>query len=363
MDVMAARAVLARAPGLDAGHVRALREAAGGVEESLADPVTLTRVELPPRARAYLALPDEDALRADLQWLAASGARLLLSTDADFPPRLLQTPGAPGTLFVQGNVASLAAPQIAIVGSRNPTPGGSRTAREFAACLARAGLTVTSGLATGIDAASHAGALQAGGSTIAVCGTGLDRIYPTQHAALAARIRGQGALVSEFPPRTVPRPANFPRRNRVISALALGVLVVEAAQRSGSLSTAHWAAEQGREVFAVPGCIHNPLARGCHKLIRDGALLVESAAEVLAGLSFPEPKEALVHRKAERCAGSELDKEYEMLLDAVGFEPVTVDVLAARTGLPGGSIASMLLILELEGRVAPQPGGRFGRVP
>ncbi|HVO44771.1 MAG TPA: DNA-processing protein DprA [Steroidobacteraceae bacterium] len=363
MDVLAARAVLARAPGLDAAHVSALHAAAGGMEESLIDPATWTQVDLPPQARAYLALPDERALRADLRWLGTSGARLLLSTDAEYPSRLLQTPGAPGALFVHGNAAALAEPQIAIVGSRTPTAGGVHTAKEFAACLARAGLTVTSGLALGIDAASHEGALRAGGSTIAVCGTGLDRMYPTQHEALAARIRSRGALVSEFPPGTPPRAPNFPRRNRLISALALGVLVVEAAQRSGSLSTARWAADQGREVFAVPGSIHNPRSRGCHKLIRDGALLVESAAEVLAALGFPEPKEALVQRKAGAGTAPALDKEYEMLLDAVGFEPVTVDVLAARTGLPGDSIASMLLILELEGRIASQPGGRFGRVP
>jgi DNA processing protein len=363
MDVTTVRAVLARAPGLSAEHVHALLTAAGGNLEQVLQARVLVQVAMPAAARAFLTLPDEAALEADLRWIAASGAQLLLSCDCEYPPQLLHARGSPAALFVLGDAAALSTAQLAMVGSRNPTPGGRKTARSFAACFARAGLTVTSGLAIGIDAASHEGALLAGGTTVAVCGTGLDQIYPIQHGALAARIRANGALVSEFPPRTPPRPVNFPRRNRVIAGLALGTLVVEAARRSGSLTTARLAAEQGREVFAIPGSIHSPLSWGCHNLIRAGAQLVQEPCEVLSELKFSLPAQVLAHIEKSPVAARALDKEYEMLLDAVGFEAAGVDVLAARTGLPGERIASMLLILELEGHVAPHPGGRYGRIP
>jgi len=196
-----------------------------------------------------------------------------------------------------------------------------------------------------------------------VCGTGLDRVYPAEHAALAARIRERGALVSEFPPRTAPLRQHFPRRNRIISGLALGTLVVEAARHSGSLITARLAAESGREVFAIPGSIHSPVSRGCHQLIRDGAKLVEEAADVLAELRISVPKETLTAAHSYPQKPPALDKEYEMLLDALGFEPATIDVLVARTRLAPESVASMLLILELQGHVAALPGGRYGRLP
>jgi DNA processing protein len=266
-------------------------------------------------------------------------------------------------LYVQGSVESLSATQLAMVGSRSPTAVGRATAREFAAWFAGAGLAVTSGLAVGIDAASHEGALAGGGITIAVFATGLDRIYPAEHAALAQRIRTAGALVSEFPPRTPPLRRHFPRRNRIIAGLSLGTLVVEASRYSGSLITARLALENGREVFAIPGSIHSPLSRGCHQLIKSGAKLVEEAADVLSELRFPVRKEQVTPREPAPRKPPELDKEYEMLLDALGFEPATIDVLVARTHLPGESVASMLLILELEGRVAALPGGRYGRTP
>jgi DNA processing protein len=266
-------------------------------------------------------------------------------------------------LFVLGNPRTLSDPQLAMVGARKASELGRRTAREFAFDLAGAGLTITSGLALGIDAASHEGALAADGATVAVCATGLDRVYPTQHIGLAARIRERGALLSEFPPGTAPRKANFPQRNRLISGLSRGVLVVEAALRSGSLITAHLAAVQGREVFAIPGSRHDPLFSGCHKLIQAGAILVAQPVHVLSKLKFPLPNEALVHRRGSPGAPAAMDKGYEMLLDAVGFEPATIDVIGVRTGFSGATIASMLLVLELEGRIAPYPGGRFGRIP
>jgi DNA processing protein len=363
MDAVSIRAVLARTPTLNAQHVQALLSAAGGDLTRLLETTVLASVDLPPAARSFLVFPDDEHLRADLHWIAASAAHLLASTDPGYPPQLLQVPGSPAVLYVLGSVESLASRQLAMVGSRGATPGGCRTARDFAACFARAGLTVTSGLAAGIDAASHEGALLGGGMTVAVCGTGLDTVYPTQHEKLAMRIRESGALVSGFPPRTAPLPGNFPRRNRLISALSLGSLVVEATHRSGSLITARHARDQGRYVFAIPGSIHNPQARGCHELIRHGAILVEDPADVLLELKIPLTNEVLTRHQAAREHTRALDKGYEMLLDAVGFEPATVDLLVSRTGLPGETIVSMLLVLELEGRVAPYPGGRFGRIP
>ena len=363
MDAIRARALLARVPGLSAEHLRALIAAAGGEPARAAQRRAARDVQLPAAARSFLSCPDEPALEADLAWFAASGAHIILCTDPDYPPLLAQIPAAPAALYLLGSAPALASPQLAMVGSRNPTASGRETARAFAAWFARAGLTVTSGLAVGIDAASHEGALSVEGLTVAVFGTGLDRVYPAEHASLAERIRVRGALVSEFPPRTAPRREHFPRRNRIISGLTLGTLVVEAARHSGSLITARLAAEQGREVFAIPGSIHSPVSRGCHQLIRDGAKLVEDAGDVLAELRISVPKETLTSAPGHLPEPPALDKEYEMLLDALGFEPATIDVLVARTRLASESVASMLLILELQGRVAALPGGRYGRLP
>jgi DNA protecting protein DprA len=366
MDLVRACAILARTPRLTAEHVREAVAHFGDLERALGAGRALSSLQLPEEARAWLAAPDTAAIDSDIAWIASSGARLVPCTSADYPPLLAEVRGAPPVLYVLGDPAVLRTPQLAMVGSRNPTPAGRVTARDFAAFFARAGLTITSGLALGIDAASHEGALAAGGLTIAVCGTGLDDVYPRENRTLADRIRERGALVSEFPPRTPPRRENFPQRNRIISGMTLGTLVVEAARRSGALITAKYAGEQGREVFAIPGSIHNPLARGCHQLIRQGAKLVESAGDVLSELHFSfEAQELATREEAARntaTAAPALDKEYEMLLDALGFEPATIDALVARTGLPGESIASMLLILELEGRVALQAGGRYCRI-
>jgi DNA processing protein len=363
MELRRVRALLARTPALSAERLQALTAAAGGELAGALTVRVLRRVELPDAARAYLSAPDETAVDTDLAWLDTSGAVILLSTDPEYPPLLREICGAPAALYVLGSIESLVAAQLAMVGSRNPTAAGRLTAHEFAAWFARAGLTVTSGLATGIDAASHEGALAGGGETVAVCGTGLDRVYPAEHAALAARIRAHGALVSEFPPRTAPLRQHFPRRNRIISGLSLGTLVVEAARHSGSLITARLAVEAGREVFAIPGSIHSPVSRGCHQLIKQGAKLVEEAADVISELRISVPKEQLTKTLTEPTRPVVLDKEYEMLLDALGFAPATIDSLVARTHLPSESVASMLLILELEGRVAALPGGRYGRIP
>src|SRR5215472_4667184 len=311
MDTSRARAVLARTPTLDARHLHELLGAAGGEAERALTPHVVRQVELPAAARQFLASVDHAAIEGDLVWLTAHGARIVLATDPDYPPRLRQCPDAPAALYVLGSVEALSAAQLAMVGSRSPTAAGRATAREFAAWFAGAGLTVTSGLAVGIDAASHEGALAGGGATVAVFATGLDRVYPAEHAALARRIRAAGALVSEFPPRTPPLRRHFPCRNRIIAGLSLGTLVVEAARYSGSLITARHALDYGREVFAIPGSIHSPLSRGCHQLIKNGAKLVEEARDVTEELGFSLPKEQLTATPVEVRGGRELDKEYE----------------------------------------------------
>ena len=309
--------------------------------------------------------PDPAGIARDLAWLDASGRCLLTADDPRYPAQLAAVPGMPPALFIDGRPEVLSRSQVAIVGSRKATAAGREAAFDLAARLAANGFAITSGLATGIDAAAHRGALAAGGVTVAVCGTGLDRVYPPGHERLAAEIAASGALVSEFPCGTPPVPHNFPRRNRLMSGLARGVLVVEAAARSGSLITARLAGEQGREVMAVPGSIHNPLARGCHRLIKDGAALVESVDDVLAALGASRLESAgEIASGARGCAESvqgALDSDAEMLLNALGFEPTDLDRLVARTGMPTRSVLSKLQLLELEGRVETLAGGRYSR--
>jgi DNA processing protein len=314
------------------------------------------------RALARLLESDEERLSADLAWVERSGATLLASTDAGYPALLRESPDPPAVLYVLGDIGALCEPQIAMVGSRNPTAGGRDTAHRFASWFSRAGLCVTSGMALGIDTSCHEGALSSGGPTIAVLGCGLDMVYPPQNQALARRIAENGAVISEFPPGTPPVAAHFPQRNRIIAGLAAGTVVVEAASASGSLITARLAGNAGREVFALPGSIHNPLARGCHELIRQGAKLVERPEDVLCELKIPLSSQLLATPTTPGRDGSTLDKEYKILLDALAFEPASVDTLIERTGLNSESITSMLLVLELDGHVAPYPGGRYSRM-
>jgi len=289
----------------------------------------------------------------------------LTRDDPRYPPQLAAVPGCPEVLYVSGDPAVLVLPQVAIVGSRSATAAGRETAYEFAGVLTAAGLAITSGLALGIDAAAHRGALDAGGVTIAVCGTGLDRVYPAEHASLAAAIAARGALVSEFPPGTPPLAVNFPQRNRLMSALSCGVLVIEAAARSGSLITARLAGEQGRDVLAVPGSIHNPLARGCHRLIKEGAALVETPDDVLAVIGYSHvstpAKTASAAPDAAANGADRLDSGAEMLLNALGFGPADLDRLVERTGLAARAVVSTLQMLELAGRVESLTGGRYCR--
>ncbi|OOZ41278.1 DNA protecting protein DprA [Solemya pervernicosa gill symbiont] len=311
----------------------------------------------------HLQQNNEDLICADLEWLEGSANTIITLNDTRYPVLLREIADPPPLLFVHGDPDFLSSLQIAIVGSRNPTTGGSETARDFARHLAGASFTITSGLALGIDAASHEGALQGGGPTIAVAGTGLDRVYPARHRDLAHRIAAHGALVSEFPPGTGPQPGHFPRRNRIISGLSLGTLVIEAAQRSGSLITARLAMEQGREVFAIPGSIHNPLARGCHRLIRDGAKLVETANDVLEELGSLATAQAHATQDAttDNALESNLDPDYQRLIEAIGHDPASVDTLIERSGLTADVVSSMLLILEMRGIITALPGGSYTR--
>ena len=317
----------------------------------------------------YLRTPDWSAVDRDLTWLEQDRNSILTCNDPGWPAQLADIADPPILLFIHGDPDYLRQPQIAIVGSRNASRDGLSQARDFAGYLGGYGLTITSGLAEGIDAAAHRGALQTAAGTVAVTGTGLDRVYPARHRDLAHQIAANGVLVSEFAPGTPPVASNFPRRNRIISGLSLGTLVIEAATRSGSLITARMALEQGREVFAMPGSIHNPMARGCHALIRAGAKLVETGEHVLeelaASLPSGPPDSACPPQTAgpgaNRQTHAELAEEYSQLLEHMGYEPVSVDQLVQRSGLTAEEVSSMLLLLELEDAIHSSAGGRYTR--
>ena len=373
-DELLAWLTLLRAPGLGGAGLRVLLQRAGTARAICRDPRSLrASAGLDQTALEWMADPDTARLDADLAWLAQPGHRLLRCDEADFPPQLETIPQPPAALFVAGDPAALLGPQVAIVGARSATAQGLANARDFARTLSHAGLTVTSGMADGIDGAAHAAALEAGGQTVAVVGTGPDLVYPRKHRDLAARIVERGAIVSEFPPGTEARPDHFPRRNRLIAGLALGTLVVEAGLQSGSLITARLAVEAGREVFTLPGSIHNPLAKGCHRLLRDGARLVETAAEVIEALvPAAQAQGAGLRARLETVGTPEApqsssddhgqDPDYVSLLAALGDVPTSLDELAERTRLAPAALSSMLLLLELEGVVGPAVNGRWQRV-
>jgi DNA processing protein len=357
---------LLRAPGLGASAVRELVGRHGSAARARASAAREARVCA--EARTWLGAPDEATIERDLDWLAAPDHYLIVATSEDFPALLRGAANPPAALFVAGDPACLWSAQIAIVGARSASAGGLANARAFARTFAQTGNTVTSGLAEGVDGAAHEGALEGGGKTIAALGTGPDLVYPRQHRDLAERIVAHGALVSEFPPGTPGKPENFPRRNRLIAGLSLGTLVVEASLNSGSLITARLAAEAGREVFALPGSIHSPLARGCHKLIRDGAKLVETAEEVLEELRGVGGllAEGLRRRldgpatPAPVSDAAQREPDYQRLLAALDAEPAALDELVGRTGLPAAALSSMLLVLELDGAVTAE-NGRYSR--
>jgi len=364
------------ADGLGPARLMSLLDRFGSIENICKQTAAaLCNAGLPAKVAESVLAPDTLRLDATLRWLEQDNHYLLHCSHPDYPPLLQEAPQSPFALFVAGNPILLSLPQIAIVGSRNATANGKATAALFAHHLSTSGFIVTSGMARGIDAAAHTACLDNGAATIAVCGTGLDRVYPAEHVELAARIAEHGALVSEFAPGTEAHQNHFPRRNRIISGLALGTLVVEAGSRSGALITARFAAEQGREVFAIPGSIHSAQSKGCHLLIKQGAKLVETAADIAEELAPLAMSELLAQQRdtgessqAEKAAyagsiahsGAE-STAYEKLLEAMGWDPVNVDLLVESCGLTAAEVSSMLLIMELEGRVDSLAGGRYQR--
>ncbi len=311
--------------------------------------------------------PNDTQVEKELAWAEQPGNHIICFDDDAYPTLLKQTTNYPALPYCSGNIGLLSNPQIAIVGSRNCTPGGAKTAHDFAAYLSNAGITITSGMAIGIDTHAHVGALTSIGKTIAVTGTGLDKIYPAKNRQLAYDIHSDGLLVTEFPLGTSPRSENFPRRNRIISGLSVATLVVEAAHRSGSLITAHQAVDQGREVFAIPGSIHNPQVRGCHQLIREGARLADKASDIIGDLSSllgyiaSQPVTTQPDYDSNK-SSKKLDRVHGELLEQMGYDPISADTLVGRSGLTIDKVSSMLLLLELDELIQPAPGGYFVRV-
>lgn len=370
-DSLQASLILQRLPEFGPATYWRLMDAFGDPSNALVQPLDRLQPFLKPAATdmllEYRRTPEIShlgrCLARDLTWLAEHPeVHVIDMDDTTYPSLLREIRRPPPVLYVLGDLTCLSLPQLAIVGSRNPTPGGSDNAHQFARFLAGAGFTITSGLALGVDGAAHRGALAAGGRTIAVLGTGIDRMYPARHRQLAQDIVAQGgALVSEFPLDTRSNAGNFPQRNRIISGLSCGTLVVEAAIQSGSLISARLALEQNREVFAIPGSIHNPLARGCHKLIRDGAKLVETGQDIVE-----EVGALLGYQQAELWANpvndkivseTSLDSVEANVLQAMGYDPVDADTLAQRTALDIGVIAAQLIGLELKGMINSTPIG------
>lgn len=341
-------------PGIGPDTARRLLNAFPDPDAIFSAPASRLKELVGAKLAAELVKPmDLAAHRATLDWLATPDAHLITWVDLAYPEPLRDLPDPPMWFYLKGDPAVLNRPLFAIVGSRNASAQGKRDAEAFARNLSEQGLTIVSGLAEGIDAAAHTGGLAGNGSGVAVVGTGLDRVYPAKNRDLAHQLASAGALVSEFPLGTPPRPGHFPRRNRIISGLSQGVLVVEAAPQSGSLITARLAAEQGREVFAMPGSIHSPLAKGCHQLIKQGAKLVESASDIIEELNLPW----LMAIAAKQGA-----PEPDPLLDQLGNAPLSLDELAIRTGLTVENLSAMLFAHEMEGRVAILPGGLYQRL-
>lgn len=357
-------------PGIGDATIRRLLGACGLPRQVFAAPhATLAQAAGEGNAARVRAAASDAAINAAvataLRWQETAENHILTLADADYPRALLDTPDPPPLLYLKGQRALLARRAIAIVGSRNATAQGIANAESFAAALSRAGLCIVSGQALGIDTAAHLGGLAGAGSTIAVIGTGADIVYPARNRDLAHRIAATGLIVSEFPLGTVANAANFPRRNRIISGLSQGVLVIEAALRSGSLITARLAGEQGRDVFALPGSIHSPLAKGCHQLIKQGAKLVDSVEDILDELGMRDAAAATATADAVDAArplAGAAGTPHAALLDALGHDPVAVHSLGARTGLDAGALSAQLLELELNGHIAQLPGGLVQRI-
>lgn len=357
-DALAGWLRLTLLPGLGGESQRKLL-AAFGLPEAIFSAGRRAVAELIGERKAALLFDTENAnaVAEAGRWADGASQHIVTLADDEYPRSLLEIPDPPSLLYVRGDLGALNTPTLAVVGSRQPTAQGLRNAEAFAAALAEAGWTVASGMALGVDAAAHRGALGVGGRTVALIGTGIDRVYPARNRALALEIGERGTIVSEFPLGTPVAAANFPRRNRLISGLSRGVLVVEAGTESGSLITARLATEQGREVFAIPGSIHSPQSRGCHRLIKQGAKLVETASDILEELDW-----APLTPRADTAKSEVDDKAAALVLDCLGFDPCLLDELVARSQLSAEAIAAPLLQLELTGRIACLPGGLYQRV-
>jgi len=383
LDELSSWLILLRAPQFGAVGLRKLLNSQRTIEAAYDYACRASSAEsgIPEAARTYLRSPDRALLEKDRGWLEQPQHFFIPWKRPGFPTLLRELSGAPAALFGVGNPHWLWSPQVAIVGSRNASSTGVATARSFAKTLAQQGMVITSGLADGIDSAAHTAAVNVQGATIAVMGTGPDLIYPRKQQALAEKIVANGALITEFPPGTPGKAEHFPRRNRIIAGLSLGTLVIEASLQSGSLITARLAAEQGREVFAIPGSIHNPLARGCHQLIRQGAKLVETAEEILDELGAlatslsghlrqrlgQSSGKKTVKPPAEKTLSpipihEKYDSDYQQLLAALSHDPISMDQLAERTGLAVSALSSMLLVLELDGAVIAAHGGVYTKI-
>ena len=354
---LASWVALTQIPGLGDEGLRKLLHAFGSPEQIFAAPAHALKQQVKPAIADHIARGVDNAALAPLaDWLVTPGNSIVTLADADYPQALLNIPDPPPLLYAKGNRALLNRASLAIVGSRNATAQGVNHAEAFAQTLSSAGLCIISGMAHGIDSAAHRGGLRETGSSIAVVGTGLDRIYPAANRELAHALANEGLLLSEFALGTPPLAANFPRRNRIISGLSLGCLVVEASLQSGSLITARMALEQGRDVFAIPGSIHSPQSKGCHHLIKQGAKLVESAQDVLDELGH-----YVAPRHTPETPGSVPSPEYPLLMH-LGFDPLDMNSLSLRSGLTIEALSAILLQLELEGRVAALPGGLYQRI-
>ncbi len=341
-------------PGIGGETQRKLLAAFGLPEAIFAAGRSVVNAVIGKKADLLFDFDTLEAVDRSMAWADESGHSILTLADSGYPQSLLEIADPPNVLYARGNADLLQDRGLAIVGSRNATPQGIQTAEQFARALAANGLSIISGLALGIDAAAHRGALSVDGKTVAVIGTGADRLYPARNRDLALEIAEHGVIVSEFPLGTPVLAANFPRRNRIISGLSRGVLVVEAATESGSLITARLAGEQGREVFAIPGSIHSPVARGCHRLIKQGAKLVETANDVLEELGQIVPATMLDPASGET--------DQSPILAALGHDPCTLDELVERTSLGADQLLGELLTLELSGRLTGLPGNRYQRL-
>lgn len=343
-------------PGLGSQNLCKLLQAFGDPAAIFATPTSQLK-EIVSREIANLIAqgPESDQLQAGLTWLAQDHNHLITLSDPHYPQALLEIPDPPPILYAKGDLQLLGMPAIAMVGSRNATAQGEKNAEDFAQALCHAGLCVISGMALGIDGAAHRGALKANGATIAVVGTGLDIVYPARHRELAHQIVARGLILSEFAIGTPSRAQNFPRRNRIISGLSLGTLVVEANVQSGSLITAKLAAEQGREVFAIPGSIHSPVSKGCHQLIKQGAKLVDNIQDIVDELGIFTTNSNLDFTASAPA-------ESNPVLDFMGFDPISMDILIERSGLTSENLSAILLVLELENKIASLPGGRYQRI-